>query len=82
MALQGHYFSLVNADPTLTEGEFYFGNVWLGKSANSKEISPVYHIVMIEWHNETVVCDNTIYKSDVAQWMSPGVLLKRYLILF
>jgi hypothetical protein len=27
MALQGHYFSLVNADPTLTEGEFYFGNV-------------------------------------------------------
>jgi hypothetical protein len=27
MKLQGHYFALVNADPTQTEGEFYLINV-------------------------------------------------------
>jgi len=27
MELQGHYFALVNADPTRTEGEFYLVNV-------------------------------------------------------
>jgi hypothetical protein len=26
MKLQGHYFALVNADPTQTEGEFYLVN--------------------------------------------------------
>jgi hypothetical protein len=26
MELQGHYFALVNADPTVKEGEFYLGN--------------------------------------------------------
>jgi hypothetical protein len=27
LKLQGHYFALVNADPTQTEGEFYLVNV-------------------------------------------------------
>lgn len=63
MALQGHYFSLVNADPTLTEGEFYLGNGWLGNlpenPIHTKYLQFIIYM-MREWHNETAVCDNTV----------------------